>query len=205
MMWPKKVEEAYWRWFIDARVPIYLEWMIDLKEQMRKTAEEVGINLNWEHYTPLLNGFLALPTWSRIRSMTFILLLVPRYRAYGSCTMETPWLDEVSKMRPHTYGISMSSDTAKQKNLQQGDFIEVESSHGHKVRGRLALRKGQHPETLAIVSAGKWSKAQPVAEGKGVCFTTLLETKFEDCDPMTLNMETCVRVKVRKVKGKKSD
>ena len=205
MVWPKRVEEAYWRCFTDARVPVYQEFMVDLKGKMRKTAEELGIKLNWDYYTPFTEWF---PCPHHLVKDPQYDLFCFSYRDIlhtGSCTMEQPWLDEASKMRPHTYGISMSSDTAKQKNLQQGDLIEVESSHGHKVRGRLALRKGQHPETLAIVSAGKWSKAQPVAEGKGVCFTTLLETKFEDCDPMTLNMETCVRVKVRKVEGKKSD
>ena len=30
--WPKKVEETYWKYFRDVRVPVYWEWMIDLGE-----------------------------------------------------------------------------------------------------------------------------------------------------------------------------
>ena len=32
MRWPKRVEEAYWMWFKDLRVPvIYLEWLAHMK------------------------------------------------------------------------------------------------------------------------------------------------------------------------------
>jgi anaerobic selenocysteine-containing dehydrogenase len=29
----QRVEEAYWRWFVNARVPIYLEFMVDLRNR----------------------------------------------------------------------------------------------------------------------------------------------------------------------------
>lgn len=205
MVWPKKSEEAYWRCFTEARVPIYQEFMVDLKGKIKKIADEIGIKVNWDQYTPFTEWF---PCPQHVVKHPQYDLFCFSYRDIlhtGSCTMEQPWLDEASKMRPHTYGISMSREMAKQKNLQEGDLIQVESIYGHKVRGRLALRKGQHPQTVAIVSAGKWSKAQPIAEGKGVCFTTLLEVKFEECDPITFNMETCVKVKVEKVGGKRND
>lgn len=115
--------------------------------------------------------------------------------------MEQPWLDEASEMNPYTYNITMNVDTAKRRGLQDNDLIEIESNHGHKVRGTLKLRRGQHPETVAFVSAGHWAKGQPVAKGKGIAFTFLQEQKFEKCDALTLNVETCVKVRVKKVGG----
>jgi molybdopterin-containing oxidoreductase family molybdopterin binding subunit len=121
----------------------------------------------------------------------------------SSSTMETPWLDEISAMNPYTYNITMSADTAKTKGLKDGDFIEIESAYGHKVSGRLKTRKGQHPQTLAIMgTAGHWAKGQPIARGKGTNFNFLMEARLEECDPVTLNLELCLRVKVTKLQGR---
>jgi anaerobic selenocysteine-containing dehydrogenase len=183
-------------------VPIYLEFLIDLKKKIRKIADERGIQVNWDQYTPFIEWFPCAPH----------LVKDPQYDLYcfsyrdilhtGGSTMEQPWLDEISRMNPHTYTISMSTEAGKQKGLKDGDLIEVESVHGHKIGGRLKLRKGQHPQTIGLVSAGHWAKGQPIAAGKGTLFTTLLEQKFENCDPLTFNIETCVKVKVDKVEGR---
>jgi len=201
LIWPKKVEEAYWRHFTDARVPIYMEFVIDLKEKIEKIAEGIGIKMNWDQYTPLISWFPSTP--HLVKNPEFDLYCFG-YRDIlhtGTCTMEQPWLDEASEMNPYTYNITMNVDTAKRKGLKDRDLIEIESSYGHKVRGTLKLRKGQHPETVAFVSAGHWAKGQPVAKGKGIAFTFLQEQKFEKCDALTLNVETCVKVRVKKVGG----
>ena len=57
-----------------------------------------------------------------------------------------------------------------------------------------------HPEAVAVAGTfGSWAKGKPIARGKGIPFTFLLEQRFEKCDPLTLNIETCVRVKVNRV------
>jgi anaerobic selenocysteine-containing dehydrogenase len=117
--------------------------------------------------------------------------------------METPWIDEVSAMNPYTYHVTMNSDTAKGKGLKDGDVIEIESSYGNKVTGPLKLRKGQHPEVVGIMgTAGHWAKGQPIARGKGTNFNTLMEARLEECDPVTLNLELCLKVKVKKLERK---
>jgi len=201
MIWPKKVEEAYWRCFTNARVPIYMEFMVDLKNKIKEIADEIGIQVNWNPYTPFTEWFPCTPH----------LVKDPDYDLYcfsyrdiihtNSSTMEQPWLDEASKINPYAYSISMSAETAEQKGLRDKDLIEIESIYGHKIRGTARLRKGQHPQTISLVSAGHWAKGQPIAAGKGALFTKLLETRFENCDPITLNMELCVKVKASKVEG----
>ena len=56
-------------------------------------------------------------------------------------------IDEISKMNPYMYNISISSETAREKGLRDGDMVEIRSIHGQTVTGRLATRKGQHPQT----------------------------------------------------------
>jgi anaerobic selenocysteine-containing dehydrogenase len=199
IIWPKKVEEVYWRRFTDARVPIYLEFMIDLKTKIKRIADGAKIQVNWDQYTPFVEWFPC--SMHQVKDPQYDLYCFS-YRDIlhsGSSTMEQPWLDEVSEMNPYTYAISISTEAAKQKGLKDGDLIELESIYGHKIRGRLKLKEGQHPQTIGLISAGHWAKGQPIAANRGVLFTELLEQRFENCDPLTFNMETCVKVRVSKV------
>jgi hypothetical protein len=51
-----------------------------------------------------------------------------------------------------------------------------------------------------IAVAGHWAKGLPVAKGKGPFFNSLNTVNFGDCDPICLNTESVLRVRVRKVK-----
>jgi molybdopterin-containing oxidoreductase family molybdopterin binding subunit len=114
--------------------------------------------------------------------------------------MEQPWLDEASQMNPYTYNITMNIDTAKKKGVNDGDTIEVETYKGRRVSGRVKLLQGQHPLTVGIAAtAGHWAKGQPIARGKGSSFDYLLPIDFDHVDPICGNIETAVRVKVRKL------
>jgi len=199
--WPKKVEEVYWRHFKDIRVQIYWEYMLDLKEKTKKITDELGISINLDNYKPL-------PVWSPIHPH---LVKDPQYDLYcfswadtthqSTCTQEQPWLDEASRMNPYTYFVNMNADTAKKKGLKAGDRIEIESSRGNRVRGVLQVRKGQHPQTLAVMGcSGHWAKGQPIARGKGVNMNSLIELCWEEYDPITFSIEPCVKVKVTKIK-----
>ena len=96
----------------------------------------------------------------------------------------------------------MNAATGRKKGLNDGDVIEVESYQGRKVTGTVKLMEGQHPQTMGIAAtAGHWAKGQPIARGKGTNFDTLLPMDFEHMDPVCGNIETAVRVRVRKLKS----
>ncbi|MBI4295787.1 MAG: molybdopterin-dependent oxidoreductase [Chloroflexi bacterium] len=198
--WPKKVEEAYWRHFIDARVPIYLEYMVELREKEQQIAKELGIDYDFTQYTPLISW---MPCWIHAENREYDLYCFS-YRDIlhsGTMTMEQPWLDEASHMNPYTYNVTMNAGAARNKGLEDGDIVEIESAAGRKVRGRLKLMEGQHPQTMGIAAcSGHWAKGLPIAEGKGTNFDQLLELDLRHVDPVTLGIETCVRVKVSKVR-----
>ncbi len=87
--------------------------------------------------------------------------------------------------------------TGRQKGLRDGQLVWVENEKGRKVKGRIRLTQGIHPEGLGIgTCAGHWSDGMPVAKGKGVFFNELLEIDWEHCSPVNLNLDLCVRVKV---------
>jgi len=200
--WPKRVEEAYWRYFVDCRVPVYLEFLIDLKEKMKTITDKTGLQLDFTQYTPLISWVPC-----SIHSVDN-----PEYDLYcfsyrdnvhtGSGTMEQPWLDEASQMNPYTYNITANWDAATKRGLKDGDIVELETVTGRKAIGVLKLMEGQHPQTVGIAAcSGHWAKGLPIAKGKGTNFDDLLELDLRHSDPISLNIETAVRVKIRKVGG----
>lgn len=198
--WPKQVKEAYWRWFIDIRVPIYQEHLAELKSQIMANAKQAGIELDWEQYSPLISYFK--PQVAKEGDARYDLYCFS-YRDIlhtGSGTMEIPWLDEVSRLNPYTYNVTMNVATAKSKGLKEGDLICLETPTGRRITGILKTMQGQHPQTVAIAAcSGGWARGQPIAYGKGTNFNILLESDFKHVCPVCFNLETAVRVKVYQV------
>lgn len=198
--WPKRVEEAYWRHFIDARHPIYLEYMIPIGQKVKELTEKLNIKVNIAQYTPLISWFPCTIHQPEDPSFDLYCFSYRDILHTGSHTMEQPWLDEASRMNPYTYNITMNTDTARRKGLEDGNIIELESNTGGKVRGRVKLMEGQHPQTMGIAAcSGHWIKGMPIAQDKGVNFDTLMACDLAHMDPVSLNIETAARVKVRKI------
>jgi len=198
--WPKKVEEAYWMWFLDLRIPIYMEHLAHMRDEVEKINKETGIDIDLEQYTPLISWFPCIT--HKIKD--------PRYDLYcysyrdtlhsASMTMEQPWIDEASRMNPYTYNITMNAVAGKKLGIEDGDIVEVENYQGRKVMGTIKLLEGQHPQTVGIAAtAGHWANGQPVARGKGTNFDTLLPMDFEHMDPVCGNIETAVRANIRRI------
>jgi anaerobic selenocysteine-containing dehydrogenase len=176
--------------------------MIDLKDKIRAIAEQVDIHMNWDQYTPFVSWFPCTPHKVQDSSFDLYCLSYRDILHTASSTMEQPWLDEASHMNPYTYNVTMNKGMARKKDLKDGDAIEIESIYGRKVTGILKTREGQHPSTLGIATtAGHWGRGQPIAKGKGTNFNFLMKALYEKCDPVTFNLETCVKVRVRKLGG----
>jgi anaerobic selenocysteine-containing dehydrogenase len=197
--WKKQVKEAYWRWYVDVRIPIYLEHIAELKPVIMANAKKAGIELDWDQFTPLISYFV--PQVSKEETSEFDLYSFS-YRDIlhnGTYTMEMPWLDEVSRLNPYTYNITMNADTAQKKGLKDGDLICLESSYGRKTTGTLKTMQGQHPKTISISAcSGAWAKP-PIAYGKGTNFNILLESDFNHACPVCWSQETATMVKVYKI------
>jgi len=111
-------------------------------------------------------------------------------------------LDEAAQLDPFSYTIAINADTGKKKGLRDGAIIRVETETGRKVRGRVKLTQGVHPEGLGIAAcAGHWGAGMPVAKGKGVFFNDLLELDWAHASPVNLNLDLCARVKVTQEEG----
>ncbi|MEW6456245.1 MAG: molybdopterin-dependent oxidoreductase [Acidobacteriota bacterium] len=204
LTWKKKVEEIYWRWFLNVRTPIYFEFFPDGGKKSQKIAEQFGMPdlIDWSRFT-------TLPDWYPCPSHTE---KSPEYDMYAfywravmhtnSLTMQNPWLDEVASQDPHAYTIQINTETAKKKKIKDGDLVWLENTKGYRVKGKVKLTEGIHPEHLAIAAcAGHWTPYQPAAKGKGVFFNDLIVMDVAHTDPLTLGQDICVKVKIYKDKS----
>jgi molybdopterin-containing oxidoreductase family molybdopterin binding subunit len=195
--WPKRVEEVYWRPFLDVRVPIYWEFLRHLDAKARPMAAMHGLDWDEAYYDPL-------PRWLPCPSHE---VTDPAYDLFGfyfrdtihtnSFTMENAWLDEAARMDPISYTIAVNTATGRRKGLREGQEVWLESPAGRRVRGRVHLTEAVHPEGVGVGGcAGHWAKTLPVARGKGVFFNELLEIDWAHTSPVNLNLDTCVKLRI---------
>lgn len=200
--WEKKAEEAYWRYYVNARVPMYFETVAKNKPEVKEICEKIGIHFNWDYYTPLISYFPSVIYTELPEGSEFDLLGVSyrdplhTHRFFA----ENPFIDEMSAGNPYTYNIVMNEDTARKKGIEEGDIICVESHWGDKVQGRVKLSLLVHPRVLAIVGLGGWAKGRPVAKNKGVNFNELLRADYKHMCPVVGSFEIVSRIRAYTIK-----
>ena len=198
--WPKKPEEVYWRAFVDVRVPIYWEWMPRTGEAIAAIAEPRGMKIPREHYSPLAQWIPCASHEHHDDGFDFSAFYYRDIVHTNSYTMENAWLDEAAQLDPFSYTIALNNVAGEKLELVNGDAIRVSTTTGRSVEGRVRLTEAIHPEGLGIAAlAGHWGDGMPMAKGKGVFYNELLELDYEHCNPVNLNLDLCVRVKVEKI------
>jgi molybdopterin-containing oxidoreductase family molybdopterin binding subunit len=201
--WPKKPEEVYWRPFLDVRVPVYWEWMLDIGEKIAAIAEPRGLEIPREYYQPMPD-FLPCPSHQCEHGEFDLYAFYYRDTLHtNSFTMENPWLDEAARLDPFSYTIALNAGIGAAKGIADGDVIRVESETGRRVEGVVRLTEAIHPEGLGVAAlCGHWADTLPVAKGKGVFFNDLLELDWHHTSPVNLNLDLCAKVKVSKVEDR---
>ena len=204
MHWPKKPDEAYWRYDIPARVPIYWEFVSThgRKSQSNCRAARLPHAVGAIYCTADL---LCDQSPSREKPRVDLYTLIYRDTLHtGSTTQMHPELDAICTLNPYSYYININEDTGKKKGLKNGQMIWVESATGRKIKGRVSLIKGIHPRMLAVAGiGGHWSKYLTIGKGEGVSFNDLLEIDKDHVDPVSLSADSCLKVKIYPAKEEK--
>ncbi len=195
----KTIQEAFPRMFLPSRVPIYLEYFLDHKEDVEKVIEKIGIEWDFTPYSPM-------PVWIPCEACEdnseYDLIAtnnkVPTHQF--SVTTENIWIDEVARENPYTYNIMLNTVTAKVKGLKTGDIVCVKSRYGE-YQGRLKVTELVHPDCVnSCGSFGHWAKGLPISKNKGVMHNALLpEPTLDRIDALTGQIDMCVRVKIYKI------
>jgi anaerobic selenocysteine-containing dehydrogenase len=197
----KTIEEAYPRPFLKAKVPIYLEYLLEAGQKVEKVMEELGLPWNYEAYQPLPT-YIACPA-NEEESREFELLgtnfKIPFHTF--SVSGQNLWIDEISERHPYAYRILIHRSVAETKGIRDGDCVWVESKYG-KVKGKCRVTECLHPECVGIGGTfGHWAKKMPTAKEKGAHYNSLLpEVRLERMDTLNGGIDQCVRVKIYSAK-----
>jgi molybdopterin-containing oxidoreductase family molybdopterin binding subunit len=200
--WEKRPEEAYWRYLVEARVPMFFETVSRNKPKVKEIFEKVGVHMNWDYYTPLISYFPSIIYTELPEDSEYDLLGVSyrdplhTHRFFA----QNPFIDEMSAINPYTLNIVMNTVTAQNKDVEDGDIICVESHWGDKVEGRVKLSRLIHPKVLGVVGLGGWAKGRPIAKGKGVSFNSLLRADYNHMCPVVGSLEITSRLKAYTIK-----
>ena len=193
----KKLQEAYPRHFLKARIPIYFEHFIDAGKEVSEVTKSMNVQWDTSDYQPL-------PDWKPCPSFTprdgFDLFAI-NYKLPThtfSNTISNPWLVEVVKQYKNSqFSILVHSSVAEKVRISEGDEIEVESEAGYSTTGQTAITDNIHPETIAIpAGGGRWIKGM---EDVGANFNALLPHTVEKIDTVCGALDSCIRVRIKKV------
>lgn len=200
--WKKRPDEAYWRYFVNARIPMFFETVARNKPKIKEIFERIGIHMNWDYYTPLISYFPSV-IYTELPPDSEYDLLGVSYRDVLHTHrhfLENPLVDEMSASNPYTFNIVMNEETAERRDIRDGDIICVENHWGDKVEGRVKLSRLIHPGVLAVVGLGGWAKGRPIAKNKGVNFNSLLRADHKHMCPVVGSLEIVARMKAYTVK-----
>jgi anaerobic selenocysteine-containing dehydrogenase len=197
--WHKPIEDVYWRWHIDSRCPVYMEFLIHDRRAVEKICNDVNLELDTAQYTPLPDWFTPVSHQELDDEYNLLAFSYRDILHTNNTTFQNPLIDEVSARSPYTFTITLNTNLAKQRGIQDGDAIWIENKHGGKEKGVVKTMEGQHPGVLGIAGqGGLWAKDRPIAKGKGSNFCKILPSNFKHYDPVTGNIETSVAVKIYK-------
>ncbi|MEE8450149.1 MAG: molybdopterin-dependent oxidoreductase [Thermodesulfobacteriota bacterium] len=194
----KKVQDKYPRLFLEARIPVYLEYLISVRQELDRVTKE--INLAWD-----TSDYQPLPSWKPCPAFQDTAaqdeLYAVNYKLpfhTFSYTTENPWLTELAEHHSYAFRVLVPAAYAKRKGIRDGDELVIQSQAGQ-VKGLAKVSQCIHPEVVGIAGTfGHWSKEMPVSLGKGVHFNSLLPTELERIDMLGAGLDACVRVKVYK-------
>ena len=177
---------------------MYYEHLKKAGEDLKMVTEQMG--LNWDTW-----DYQSLPAWGPCpgheeRPNQYDLYPVNFKLPFHTFTFTTqnPWLSELGEHHPYAYKILISSATATQKGIENGDLIWVESAAG-RVKGEAMVTETVHPQAVGIAGIfGHWAAGMPLAKGKGVHFNALLSSTPEYLDLVCAALDTCAKVRVYK-------
>ncbi len=195
----KKIEEAYPRPFLTPRLPIYVEYFLGAGEEVRKTADSLGIPWDTSDYQALVD-WKPCEAYEKNTPEHDLFIINYKLPIHSlSYTSHNGLLAGLSEKNPYAYSLLINAATAKKKGIRSGDRVRLTTQDGYTAEGQAQVTECIHPEAIGIAGCfGRKSKALH-SYGKGVHFNSLLPHRQERIDSLSAALDSCVRVHVTKV------
>lgn len=204
----KRRPEIWYRPWEGQRLHFYLEYVLKVRDELRKNMEEAKVPFidewEWADYQalplPVLDPLHEEPAEFDMYAISF-----KDIQLNFTENLSIPWIADVVYKDPVHMGILMNSKTAAAKGIEDGDLIEVKSPYGA-IMGLVKLTEGVHPETVAVSNAlTRWVKYHMVVKPGGGNYNRLLPANLRNTCACSGQMETTAKVKVTKLRSKPKD
>jgi molybdopterin-containing oxidoreductase family molybdopterin binding subunit len=200
---PRDVDEIYiWANGDPGRVPLYWDFMFEIKEKVEAKVTELDIPWETDDYQPL-------PDWKPCHDHEISVENYDLYPIYytdavntDTWQVENAWINELNELNPFAFAVEMNASTAAAKGLVNGDNIKLSNTDGITVEGRVITSQAIHPECISVIGGhwGSTSEFLPVSKGKGSPINTLISGWDPSRYDYTVQaLDQCVRVKVEKI------
>jgi anaerobic selenocysteine-containing dehydrogenase len=188
------------------RYPVYQEYFKKAGEQLKANIEAVGAKPPGWDLDEMISHYQAIPVWiepPRKAPAEFDMYAVNWKTGQFSFgvggTAENPLLHEASQFDPLIHKVCMNPATAKERELEEGDIVWIESFYGGKIQGEIKLSETFHPEVVGVGGLfGHLSPDMNPLALKGLHFNSLMSSEPGDIDPVSAGFNGAPSVKVYK-------
>ncbi len=202
----REVKHRYPRVFHKGRIPLYLEHWLTAGESIKEVVEREEIQWgDLSDYEPLVN---FRPCWaSQQGGDDFPLYLQsPKvgFLTLSTSTIKNPHLQELSWAMGEIFNAGIHPSVAEAYGLKTGDMAQIESADGGKVAIQVRVTRDVHP--LVVSAPGNVARVLSPDEkgevGQGVHLNSFLPYQLERVDLVSGALDSCVKVRIRKVSSK---
>ena len=144
----KTVQQKYPRPFFDARAQVYFEFMVDAKEDLERTVEELGIPWETDDYQPVPD-WKPGPAYERTAPYDLFVtnMKVPNHAL--SHTHKNSILSTLSSRHNDLKSVWINSKTAAARGISHGDRVVIETTGARRQTANARVTQLVHPEVLA--------------------------------------------------------
>ena len=192
----KTVQQKYPRPFFDARAQVYCEFMVETKEDLERTVEELGIPWETDDYQPVPD-WKPGPAYERTPPHDLFVtnMKVPNHAL--SHTHTNSILSTLSTRHNDLRSVWINPKTAAARGISHGDLVQIETSQGRRQTATARVTQLVHPEVLATQGCGGgWSKG---SGGDDVNFNALLNIDVDHIDFVSGALDCAIAADVRTV------
>jgi len=181
-------------------VPVYFPHLLDRAQELKEMLDRLGLNWDLSTYRPVPVWYGCWSHQSRQSDQLFVVNYKLPFQT-STTTQYNPWLAELSKRHRLALYVMLNRKTASDRDIADGDVIELLGTNGYKACGVARLSECVHPDVVAIASCfGHWSRGRQTDSDRGVNFNSFIPLNIRGMEMLSGDYDQCALVTVRKLR-----
>ncbi|MBI2989522.1 MAG: molybdopterin-dependent oxidoreductase [Deltaproteobacteria bacterium] len=199
--WERTPAERYPRGVLKMpRVPVYFPYLLDRAQELKEVLDQLGLNWDLSTYRPVPVWYGCWSHQSRQSDQLFVVNYKLPFQT-STTTQYNTWLAELSKRHRLALYVMLNRKTASDRDIADGDVIELLGTNGYKACGVARLSECVHPDVVAIASCfGHWSRGRQTDSDRGVNFNSFIPLDIRGMEMLSGDYDQCALVTVRKLR-----